>query len=511
MATLKYKPDGQVLKDFMKGEAFVRGLRGPVGSGKSVACCIEMFRRSLQQAKAPDGKRYTKWSVVRNTNPMLRTTTIATWLSWFPENEWGAFRWSPPFTHHIKKGDIDMEVIFLALDRPEDVKKLLSLELTGVWINEARELSKSIVDACTMRVGRYPSMKDGGPSWSGVIMDTNAPEEDHWWPIMAGDVPPPDYMTPEETLMLVKPDNWKFYVQPAGMEEEKEADGSITGYKLSTERENGLNIMAEYYPNLIQGKTKSWIDVYVMNRLGSIDDGKPVYGGFTEKTHVSKENIEPLTGVPIVIGLDFGLTPAAAFCQRLPTGRWLLLHELVCQDMGAIRFAEQLRREMAGKYPGFSFEIYGDPAGDFRAQTDENTPFQILRGAGLVARPAPSNDPVLRVEAVNSVLSRMVNGEPGLLVDRRCSTLVKGFAGGYQYKRLNVSGERYDERPCKNRYSHVHDALQYALMGAGEGRAITRGSAPVNPSIAGRSWSVWDRGGQQKERGSLWDRIAGRN
>ena len=39
-------------------------------------------------------------------------------------------------------------IIFLALDQPKDVKKLLSLELTGVFINEAREISKDIVDAC---------------------------------------------------------------------------------------------------------------------------------------------------------------------------------------------------------------------------------------------------------------------------------------------------------------------------------------------------------------------------
>ena len=79
---------------------------------------------------------------------------------------------------------MELEVIFLALDRPEDVKKLLSLELTGVWINEAREIPKSIVDACTMRVGRIPSMRDGGPTWYGVIADTNPPDTDHWWSIL---------------------------------------------------------------------------------------------------------------------------------------------------------------------------------------------------------------------------------------------------------------------------------------------------------------------------------------
>ena len=46
-----YKPEGQTLKTFMKSDDFFRGLRGPVGSGKSVSCCIEIFRRALLQQK----------------------------------------------------------------------------------------------------------------------------------------------------------------------------------------------------------------------------------------------------------------------------------------------------------------------------------------------------------------------------------------------------------------------------------------------------------------------------
>ncbi len=34
---LNYKPDGDVLRKFMLSQSFVRGLQGPIGSGKS-AC-----------------------------------------------------------------------------------------------------------------------------------------------------------------------------------------------------------------------------------------------------------------------------------------------------------------------------------------------------------------------------------------------------------------------------------------------------------------------------------------
>ena len=507
MTELKYKPDGDVLKAFMKDSTFFRGIRGPVGSGKSVGCCIEVFRRSLEQKKGPDGIRKSRWAIIRNTNPQLRTTTIKTWLDWFPETNWGKFTWSVPYTHHIKKGDIDLEVIFLALDRPEDVKKLLSLELTGIWINEAREIPKSIIDACTMRVGRFPSMKDGGPSWTGVIADTNAPEEDHWWPIMSGEVPIPDHIPREQAKMLVKPDNWEFFTQPSGMVEVKGEDGDIQDYKPNDKAENRRHMMESYYPNLIRGKTKSWIDVYVMNRLGAIQDGKPIYPMFAAEAHVSKEEVPIAANLPVYVGLDFGLTPAATIGQKV-RGRWLIQQEIVAIDMGIVRFAEVLRQELATRFSAASeVIIYGDPAGDFRAQTDESTPFHILRGAGLRAFPAPSNSVDLRLEAVSSQLTKMVEGKPAFLIDRRCAQLIKGFEGGYQYKRMEVSGERYSDKPDKNMFSHIHDALQYMMLGAGEGRALMNTQKPAMPVVAKRDFDVFKSTKVKRRKPSLWSRL----
>ena len=499
MAQLNYKPDGITLKDFLKNDNFFRGIRGPVGSGKSVACCIEVFKRALQQKPNHEGKRRSRWAVIRNTNPQLKTTTIKTWLDWFPEHEWGAFRWSIPYTHHIILGDIDLEVIFLALDRPEDVKKLLSLELTGVWVNEARELPKSIIDACTMRVGRFPSMREGGATWYGVIADTNAPEEDHWWAIMAGDVPTPDHISRDEALMLVKPDSWTFFIQPSAMIEKKEKDGTLLGYDPNISCENKKHLTKDYYNNIIKGKIKGWIDVYVMNRLGTIEEGKPIYPNWNEAIHLSKEPI-PIAPLPVFIGIDFGLTPAAVFGQKMPNGRWLILQELVCFDMGISRFSNLLKHEIAKNYKSYEVDIYGDPSGDFRAQTDETTPFQILRQNGLRGKPAPSNDVALRIESVETALGRLIDKKAGFLLDNRCINLKKGFNGGYYYRRLQTSGNRYDEKPLKNRYSHVHDALQYMMMGAGEGKQLIAGKAKKPTVVKTRGWNIFDKKGTR----SIW-------
>jgi hypothetical protein len=502
----KYKPVGEVLRSFLLDQSFFRGIRGPVGSGTSSACCVEIFRRANEQEVGSDGVRRSRWAIIRNTNPQLKTTTIKTWLEWFPERVFGKFNWSVPYTHLIKIGDCELEVIFLALDRPDDVDKLLSLDLTGVWVNEAREVAKAVVDGCTMRVGRYPSMKDGGPSWYGVIADTNAPGDDHWWPIMAGESPVPEYIPREEALMLQKPADWKFFTQPAGMVEDFDVTGKeITGYSISENAENVSNLPADYYDKIILGKTKSWIDVYVMNRLGTIDEGKTVYPTYNDEVHVAKEAIMPIEGLAIYVGMDFGLTPAAIFGQKMPNGRWLILKELVTYDMGTARFADAIKSEISRNFPSFSpdlFHFYGDPAGDQRAQTDEVTPFQILRTHGIIARPTNTNDPVVRTESVMAMLNRMIDGLPGFLLDPSCKVLRQGFRSGYQYRKMQVSGDaRFEDKPLKNKFSHPHDALQYMALGAGEGREVLHGSkGPMKSFNIKAEGGFWQRQRQSRQR-----------
>jgi len=294
--------------------------------------------------------------------------------------------------------------------------------------------------------------------------------------------------------MLVSPPNWRFYTQPPGMTEQKGEDHSVTGYERNPDAENSKNMKGDYYTNLVQGKTKSWIDVYVMNRLGHIQDGKPVYPMFAPEVHVAKEEIPIAANLPLYVGVDFGLTPAAVLGQKI-RGRWMIQGEIVAIDMGIVRFAEVLRTELATRFSGTSeVYIYGDPSGDFRAQTDETTPFQILRGAGLRAFPTHSNSVDLRLESVSSQLMKMSDGKAAFLIDRRCQQLIKGFEGGYAYRRMEVSGERYADKPDKNMFSHIHDALQYLMLGSGEGRALMTNQRPAKATVAKRDFNVFSRG-----------------
>ena len=106
-----------------------------------------------------------------------------------------------------------------------------------------------------------------------------------------------------------------------------------------------------------------------------------------------------------------------------------------------------------------------------------------------------------------SVLNRMVDGLSGILIDFRCKELVKGFEGGYQYRRMQVSGERYEDKPLKDRYSHIHDALQYLMLGSGEGRQVLGMNKKIETFNARVEYDVFNRRPKQQKRQGLWARM----
>ncbi len=60
--------------DFIGSNAFVQGVMGPVGSGKSYACAAKVMIKAVKQKPSPiDGIRYTRFAIVRNSYPMLKT------------------------------------------------------------------------------------------------------------------------------------------------------------------------------------------------------------------------------------------------------------------------------------------------------------------------------------------------------------------------------------------------------------------------------------------------------
>ena len=489
MTSKEFVPDGEVLRRFMLSKAPVVAIQGPIGSGKSIGCAMKVWMKALEQKPQRDGKRRARAHVFRETYGKLEETTLKTWLDWFPEEEFGRFYWSKPFMHEIRIGDIELDVHFVALEDDRSVGFFRSLETTMCWFNEVQFTDKILFDEAVTRVGRYPREIDGGAVAPQVIADMNAPSDDHWVPVMRGDVPVPEWFSAEQRRAHIKPDNWEFFIQPPGLLEVRDAQNEVIGYRENPKAEN-LRYLPKpdgknYYMNAIGGKTKAWIDANVLNRVSAQKDGKPVLPDFNRSVHVAKEPIRPIPGIPLIIGADFARRPAAIIMQQF-RGMWHVLDELVGRDMGADRFAPMLRGLLAQGYPGWKYQIFGDPSGDFPGQNDDATPFQIFRKHGLSVVPASSILLTVRIQAAEAVLTRMREGKPALAVSPNCKVLIAALDGGYRFRRLKMSGERYADAPEKDHYSDPADAWMYGLLGGGEGRMLLAGSAEPKGIVATR-------------------------
>ena len=487
---IDYYSPGPVSLEFLKSEAFIAGIMGPIGSGKSVSCVMKLIRHANLQPITRTGFKRSRYAVIRNTQPELKTTTIKTWHEWVPQS-YGKWVGQGPPTHHIidPVNKLDMEVWFVALDRPEDVKKLLSMELTGAWLNEAREIPKAILDGLTGRVGRFkPSVEepDLWPWNPQIIMDTNPPEDDHWWAVLAEN----DVSTAFGRQMLRSMSDSEQELREMGQLDPNQK--LFEFYRQPGAYENGAenipNLVPGYYARAKSGKTDMWIDVYVNGNYGFVQAGRPVFPDYNDGIHCKKIDLVP--GVKIQVGLDFGLCPAAIFGQRTPEGQWRIYSEIIGEGMNIYQFADAIKQHVAEKYYGYRVgKITGDPYGDNRSPTDKKsrTTFQILAALKInaVSSPDKTNDITRRLAAVQAPLGRLINGEPGLVIHPDARILRKGMAGGYAYKRVKVAGdERFQDKPDKNRYSDPADALQYLILGGGEyERIIDVGNDNLRPDI----------------------------
>lgn len=478
----------------------VRGIKGCVGCGKSVSCINEGLRISLDQWPNAQGLRKSRGVIVRNTGPELRTTVLNTWRQWVPEQV------APIVLHPVinckmvqPMGDgttVEMEVYFLALDSDADVKKLLSLECTWMFLNEAKELPYSVVKAARERIGRYPAVIDGYSDQDdyiaprddagnyqpckrkALLMDTNPPDDDHWWYQLAEE----GCLRTAENKELARQQTapvFDFFEAPAPLIEAE--DGSYEPNPLAENIEY-LPGGYQYYLDMLAGNTQDHINVMVLGNYGTIKDGRPIYSQYNDQIHC--QEIEPIPSLPIGIGWDFGLTPCIVVGQLTETGQLRIIDELVSEDMDVRTFArEHVKPFLDNKYRGYNILFsMADPAGNNRGEGEGKSAIGILNdrdanGAlvaeddrldlGFTTEEAPTNDPTIRIDAVHKFMKKMVNGEPGYVLAKRCTVLRKGKNGGYCLKRIAVSGseEKYRDKPDKNKYSHSSDAEQYLALG----------------------------------------------
>lgn len=444
-------------KKFIRSRSFVKGIMGPVGGGKSTVCLMDLLARAFAQ-EPHEGVRRTKFAIVRNTAAQLQQTVkplIDEWLVSMQLQTNGAAlgQWrltEKVFEVHARAPDdtkIHTELLLMHADTPDDVRRLLSLQLSAAWVEEAREIDAEVFKGLLGRVDRFPSVVAGGVTYPGVIFSTNAPVVDSYW----------------HKLISDPPANVEVFMQPPAILD----DG-----RVNEAAENLAYLSDDYYPNLMAANTPEWIDVYLKNQFGPGNAGTPVFkASFRRAFHVSPEPLLaiPHQAGPLVVGCDNGLQAAAVVMQQDARGRVNVLTECYVpadDTMGFERFLDvMLIPHLTAKFPtvprsGFIFVL--DPACFQRSQLNEATLAQAAQARKFQVLRASTNDPHKRISAVEGLLVRAIDGKAGLLIDPSCTHLIKALEWGFRHKK-SADGAATTTFE-KNHFSHCADAMQYAAL-----------------------------------------------
>lgn len=511
---INYTPEPTALK-FHQDPNYIRAIRGPVGGGKTVALVNEVLRLALTQEADVDQLFYpyvagrpvrpSRWLFVRATYPQLKSTLIKTFNEWM--GKLGTMVYDSPIRWHamvpLPDGTIaDIECIFMALDGPRAEENLRSMEVTGIAISEFSEISEGVLTIAKTRTGRYPKAKkepvlgadgqqvignDGMPLFRSlfgatrpcIVMESNSPStRSHWYRIFEID----------------RPKGHRIFAQPAALIYDPDTDT----YLPNPEAENIRNLQKGfgYYFDIVNGSTKDYIDVFVMNNYGSTFSGKPVFPLFNPAKHVlGGMNPPPFMDgndpwVPerrrLIIGLDVGLNPGAAIGQEGAMGQVTIYDEV---SAAGVLFEEFLRDmlfpTLRTRFPGIPALVVADPAGDARNSLSIQNAYQMLRDRGLPVVSAPTNDIPFRLEAVNYFLQR----DGMLKIHPRCTTIREGFAGGYCFEEVRGKNGVFKDTPEKGPLSHIMDGVEYLCshLYFGIRRNMKRTTGRISGSAAPRT------------------------
>ena len=462
MTTIHYTPPPTVnefIQHYKPRELFTDWIVGPVGSGKTTGIFMKLIHMAGLQERSPiDGIRRSRCVVVRSTASQLADTTIKSFNYWFKDGTAGKWH-ATPKNFILRFGDVECEVMFRPLDTPEDIDRVLSLEVTFAIVDEFIQLPRPIIDALSARCGRYPPEIEGGATNWGMWGASNPGNESDWWYAMLED----HGALPEGEL---PPENWKYFVQPSGFSADAENTDNLPGKR-------------EYYTNLAKGKTKHWIKQFIEVCWGFSLSGKPVFPMFDRDLHVSKKPLTALRGLPIAIGYDPGMHSGIILGQYNAYGQARILDEIVLEGFSTERMiSERLKPLLRTKYPSYEVVLIPDPSSVNRAQAVDSSVMKVLRKHFVVVEDSNNQIETRLAPAQHYMMTRTMAGE-SLQIDPSCIKLIRALGGGYKYT-VTKAGETQGDTPAKNLHSNIADAFTYLLryFRKGEEKAGRREERP---------------------------------
>jgi hypothetical protein len=485
-ATPRWQSPGPVSTAFVDSNAAVTVLMGPAGGGKTVTGLQKGVLKAFCMPEVEPGVRRVRFLVLRQQMTDLEGSTLPSWFRWYPRGM-GRFtgKDGSPKVHaftlaHPRGGRVEFEAHFRGIGDRDIDDALRGFEFSFAYNDECDLMPADTLATLIKRAGRFPAETLArNPKWAWGTC--NAPEPDSW---VVTD------------LIDGQRENWQLFRQPSG---------------LSPQAENLAVLGPDWYRAQAAVLPAYERKRFIENIPGITRGAAVVYESFNPDWHVAEAPLAVLPGRPLTIGMDAGGTPAAVLLQEGADGQLRILAELSTHQKldgsvtGPTRFGEALLRILAEpRFDAVRARTHGiaDPSAAFgadRANGEGSWVEIVSRTANLPVRPAPTNDPTVRGEALRLPMSRLIEGRrPGLLLDPSCRLLARALSRDYAYPLVN--GRRGDV-PRKNWASHIVEAAQYgALDGGAYHQILARQQAfhrPAGPQLARTGFNPF-----QQQRGA---------
>ena len=444
---------GPISDAYIVSTAPVSFIVGPGGSGKTVASVKKAIVEAMRIKPSPDGVRRYVLGVWRQKYDNLWKATLPSWWKVLPRDLPGStfIGSSPRASEHVvpfrdKWGPIILTARFRAFGEVADPDDVLGNEFTDVYLNELPTLPEELFVSLADRIGRDPPREVIGRN-GRFFGDGNAPDVLNWTYRDFYEEPKPDY---------------KLFNQPGGRDEGAENPTMGREYYVQSAR--------------INAHRKWWVRRMVDNKPGFSRDGELVYPTYDDDRNLAKQTIEPIRGLPIVVGVDGGLTPAALYKQELANGQSRWLAEVALDSGGMAELATAMLALEAWRFPDHDtheFFAVCDPAmiaGENRTE-DLSERQRLVEHLARPVKPARTNQTEARWGAVRAKLSLTVaEGGAGLLLDPSCKGIRRGFNQTYHFRKIHGTNDLGSV--VKTMDSHPHDAGQYAELESGSARAM---------------------------------------
>ncbi len=476
-------------EEFIRSHVLENCFMGPRGEGKTDGGIMAMtYHASLQDRKY----RPIPWAIVRDTWKNLERTTYRSFM--YPTCPTSL---AYQLRGRIKERDGGRElslvdnkgnkiwVAFLfGMDTPDDMNKLLSMQLGGLWVEEAapamQEDIGSGISEEVWSIGitslRHPLMTDKGveflKAWEGKFGMMTPNDKRQGFLLGALTKDPYGNFVPRNrraqiTMNYPSEDHWtwvRFY-------EEESLDRALFRIPKG-ENEHVDNQYRENMAKSLAGR-QDLLDRLVEGRPAHVQLGVAVTPEYHESYnggpwHRSDKNLDPMINLPVFRFWDGDLHPACVFAQITPRGKFMVTDTLrgIETGMGMKQFLDQqVKPLIQNRYSKIrQWRDLGDPTLRDRDPSDSSkTAAQMIEKElnttyeGGVLRWGP------RKEALKELLTRTLSdGEPMFVVSKHEKILHRSLSGGWHYDKSST-GKVSDEPDNRDPNSHPVSGLSHGI------------------------------------------------